>query len=308
MRPRGRYAPSPTGSTHLGNAATALLAWLSVRSRGGDLVLRIEDLDRPRVVPGAAERMMADLRWLGLDWDEGPDRGGPHAPYAQSERAVRYDAAFEVLRRGRALYPCFCSRKDVLASASAPQAPGDEVFYPGTCRGLSEAEAAERIRAGHPHSWRLRVRAASLEPFDDLIRGRIEPDPEAIGDFVVRRADGVAAYQLAVVVDDIAMGITEVVRGGDLVTSTFRQIALYRVLGASPPRFGHGPLLIGEDGTRLSKRHRGVTLDELRSAGWSAARVTGWLACRLGLRRSEEPIDPRSLVAGFDFRDILLIP
>ena len=300
MTARGRYAPSPTGTTHLGNASTALLAWLSVRARGGEYVMRMEDLDRPRVIAGSADSILSDLRWLGLDWEEGPDVGGPFAPYAQSERTTWYAAAFEKLRAAGLVYPCFCSRKDILSAASAPQAPGDEARYPGTCRDLPRDELARRLAAGRAHAWRFRVDAADLVPFTDLVRGRYECEPGSIGDFVVRRADGVPAYQLAVVVDDIAMNINEVVRGEDLLASTARQRLLYRALGAPPPAFAHVPLLVGDDGVRLSKRHRGVTLQELRETGESAESIVGRLAHRHGLRESAAPIAARDLVEGFD--------
>jgi glutamyl-tRNA synthetase len=296
MNPRGRYAPSPTGTTHFGNASTALLAWLSVRARGGRYVVRMEDLDRGRVVPGSAEGILEDLRWLGLDWDEGPDRGGPHGPYAQSERAAHYAAAFETLRASGLVYPCFCSRKDILSAASAPQAPGDETYYPGTCRELARDDVAQRIASGRPHAWRFRVDRHALVPFTDRLHGRYEAPPESIGDFVVRRADGVPAYQLAVVVDDVAMKISEVVRGDDLLPSTVRQLLIYRALGASPPEFAHVPLLSGDDGARLSKRHRGTTLRELRDAGESAEAIVGRLAHRHGLRPTAAPIHPRELI------------
>ena len=295
---RGRYAPSPTGTLHLGNASTAILAWLSIRSHGGRFVLRMEDLDRPRVVAGAVERMVEDLRWLGLDWDEGP--------VAQSERQELYDRAFERLRDDGRIYACFCSRRDIAAAASAPQAPGDEVAYPGTCRSLTEDEARARIEAGTPHAWRFRVE--SVEPFDDLVRGRVIPQADASGDFVVRRADGVPAYQLAVVVDDIEMRIDEVVRGGDLLGSTPRQILLYRALGAPVPAFGHVPLLLGADGVRLSKRHRGVTLAELRDAGASAAQVVGKIAGILGIVPEGSEIEARDLVSGFSLASIASAP
>lgn len=303
MNPRGRYAPSPTGRTHLGNASTAVLAWLSVRAKGGAYVVRMEDLDRPRVVVGSAEAILRDLRWLGLDWDEGPDVGGPHAPYAQSERRALYDAAFAKLLAARRVYPCFCSRKDVRSAASAPQAPGDEALYPGTCRDLSDSEVRGRIEAGRAHAWRFRVEPDEIEAFVDLVHGPHEADPGSIGDFVVRRADGVPAYQLAVVVDDIAMKITEVVRGDDLLPSTVRQILIYRALDAAPPAFGHVPLLLGDDGVRLSKRHRGVTLQELCDAGMSAEVVVGQLAHRHGLRPTATPVPARELVAGFELSD-----
>ena len=297
---RGRYAPSPTGTLHLGNASTALLAWLSVRSRGGRFVLRMEDLDRPRVVAGARDRIVEDLRWLGLDWDEGP--------IDQSARRPLYEDAFDRLLRGGRVYPCFCSRRDIAAAASAPQAPGDELAYPGTCRELSEAAARSRVASGASHAYRFRVDLSVVEPFDDLVRGRVTPHAASIGDFVVRRADGVPAYQLACVVDDIAMGIGEVVRGGDLLASTPRQILLYRALGASIPAFAHVPLLLGADGVRLSKRHRGVTLAELRGAGASPSRVVGTIAGLLGLAPPGQEIEASSLVPGFSLASMTGAP
>ncbi len=300
MSVRGRYAPSPTGDLHLGNAATALLAWLSVRARGGTHVLRIEDLDGPRVRPGSAEGILRDLAWLGLDWDEGPDRGGPHAPYVQSRRAGRYAEALDRLRRDGRVYRCFCSRKDIAAAASAPQAPGDEVRYPGTCREAAARDSDARAAAGEPHAWRLRVEDGDAPAFVDAVRGpQGGPGTEPPGDFVVLRSDGTAAYQLAVVVDDAAMGIDEVVRGDDLLASTARQLLLYGALGLAPPRFGHVPLLLGPDGARLSKRHRGVTVAELRDAGRSAPRLIARIANLLGLADGASEIDARDLVPGF---------
>jgi glutamyl-tRNA synthetase len=262
--------------------------------------MRMEDLDRPRVVRGSAEGILRDLRWLGLDWDEGPDLGGPHAPYAQSERGEHYDAAFERLRAADRVYPCFCSRKDIQSAASAPQVPGDEARYPGTCRDLPPSEIARRVESEAAPAWRFRVDPAGVSPFTDLVRGPYQVDPGSIGDFVVRRADGVPAYQLAVVVDDIAMKINEVVRGEDLLASTVRQLLLYRALEASPPVFGHVPLLLGEDGVRLSKRHLGVTLRELRDAGESAEAIVGRLAHRHGLRETAAAVGARDLIAAFD--------
>src|SRR5687767_9355319 len=207
-RYRGRLAPSPTGRMHWGTARTALVAWLRARSAGGALVMRIEDLDPPRVVPGAAEEIMRELRWLGLDWDEGPDVGGPHGPYVQSQRFDRYEAALAQLQAQGALFPCTCSRKELAALASAPHGEGDlGPRYPGTC-------LRNPIRGDRPAA--LRFRMARGEAFDDALRGS-QPEREP-DDFVVKRADGVYAYQLAVVVDDIAMGITEVVRGDDLLS------------------------------------------------------------------------------------------
>jgi glutamyl-tRNA synthetase len=298
MTVRGRYAPSPTGMTHLGNASTALLAWLSVRAQRGVYVMRMEDLDRPRVVSGSAEGILHDLRWLGLDWDEGPDIGGPYAPYSQSERRERYEAAFERLRADGRVYPCFCSRRDIQSAVSAPQVPGDEARYPGTCRDRSPSEIARRFASAGAPAWRFRVDSADILPFTDRVHGPYEAAPGSIGDFVVRRADGVPAYQLAVVVDDIAMNVSEVVRGEDLLASTARQLLLYRAFGAPPPTFAHVPLLLGDDGVRLSKRHHGVTLRELRSAGEPAEAIVGRLAHRHGLRDTAAPIAARELLGG----------
>jgi len=304
--PRGRCAPSPTGDLHLGNASTALLAWLSVRARGGTFVIRMEDLDGPRVVPGAAERVLEDLAWLGLDWEEGPDVGGPGAPYEQSLRMSLYRDAFERLRAEGLVYPCFCSRKDIASAASAPQEPGDEVRYPGICRALDPAEAARRIESGRAHAWRFRVEGENALSFEDLVRGRC--DGPAPGDFVVRRADGTPAYQLAVVVDDAAMAITEVVRGDDLLPSAARQLLLYRALGLAPPAFGHVPLLLGPDGVRLSKRHAGTAIRELREAGLAAERIVGRLAQLLGLRPAPTPVRPSALAASFSLAGLSPAP
>lgn len=297
--PRGRFAPSPTGELHLGNASTALLAWLSIRSRNGSFVMRMEDLDRARVRPQLAEQILDDLSWFGIDWDEGPDLGGPQAPYTQTECGHRYAAAFDELNDAGRLYPCFCSRRDVAAAASAPQDPGDEVRYPGLCRQLDISQALERVAAGERHSWRIRVERDELFPFNDLVRGVRCPE-DAPGDFVVRRSDGVPSYHLAVVVDDAVMGIDEVVRGGDLIASTARQLLLFAALGKTAPVFGHVPLLLGTDEIRLSKRHKGVTLRELRGSGLTAEQIIGQLAHLLGLRPDARPVAAGDLIEGFD--------
>ncbi len=308
-KPVGRYAPSPTGEIHLGNASTALLAWLSIRSRGGSFVMRMEDLDTPRVRPGLARQILDDLAWLGLDWDEGPDAGGDHGPYDQSLRDSFYDAAFQRLQVSGLLYPCFCSRKDIAAAASAPQLPGDELRYPETCRRLSQAEALGRISEGQRHAWRLKVPRDARPQFDDRIHGLSGKDTtESPGDFVIRRSDGLTAYHLAVVVDDAAMGVDEIVRGDDLLPSTARQILVYEMLGFERPVYGHVPLLLGRDGVRLSKRHRGITLRELRDGGFSPERIVGGLAALVGLQAEPKSKPAAELVAGFDLQNIRAVP
>jgi glutamyl-tRNA synthetase len=270
---RGRFAPSPTGELHLGNARTAILAWLWAAREGGGFTLRVEDLDRPRTKPGLAEAQLGQLAWLGLDWDEGVDAEtgrdrGPRGPYRQSARADRYEAATR--RLGDRVYECFCSRAEVAAAASAPH--GEEPRYPGTCAGLSAAQRSERRRTRAP-ALRFRVPAGPVA-FDDEVFGRCEIDVQAtVGDFVVRRADGIHAYQLAVVVDDAEMGITQVLRGADLLPSTARQILLYDALGLRPPRWAHAPLVLAASGERLAKRDRAASLAALRAAGVDPARV-----------------------------------
>jgi glutamyl-tRNA synthetase len=299
MTARGRFAPSPTGPLHLGNARTALLSWLDARARGGRYVMRVEDLDGPRVRPGLEGRILAELRWLGLDWDEGPDVGGPSGPYRQSERTGRYAAALERLREAGVVYPCFCSRAEIALVSQAPHGPSDEgPRYPGTCRALPAEDARARSERRRP-AWRLSVPDAEVG-FEDAVHGARRFDVGAsVGDFVVMRADGVAAYQLAVVVDDAAMEVTDVVRGDDLLASTARQLLLFRALGLAPPRFGHVPLLLGADGARLAKRHGARSLGELRELGADPRAVVGLLAATAGLVEFGARVRPRDLVPGF---------
>jgi len=296
---RGRYAPSPTGPLHLGNARTALLAWLQVRSQGGCFVLRMEDLDQQRSSRAAAAALLEDLRWLGLDWDEGPDVGGPYTPYEQSRRQAFYEEALDRLRQQGRLYRCYCTRADLARAASAPH-PGEEgLRYPGTCQSLSPTERARWEAAGRRGSWRYRVDPGEV-CYEDELAGRVCQDVDgAVGDFVVQRSDGVVAYQLAVVVDDALMGITHVLRGDDLVSSTPRQILLYRALGFAPPRFAHVPLLYGPDGARLSKRHGDMSVSSLRKAGIAPEVVTGYLAWLSGLAPKGSAMRPRELAPGF---------
>jgi glutamyl-tRNA synthetase len=292
---RGRFAPSPTGDLHLGSAATALLAWLSARAAGGAFLLRVEDIDTPRVVAGVEARQLDELRWLGLDWDEGPDVGGAFASYRQSERGARYEAALASLARRDLLYHCDCSRAEIARVASAPHAGDEGPRYPGNCRDFGLAPRSFR----RPPAIRLRV-PPGVVTVDDALQGRVSEDVAGVvGDFVLKRGDGVYAYQLACVVDDLAMGVTEVVRGADLLDSAPRQALLATLLGGVPPGFAHGPLVVAADGSRLAKRARGVTLRDRRDAGEPASRVVESLARLLRLPSAARPAD---LVACFDRR------
>lgn len=288
---RGRLAPSPTGLAHLGIARTSLVAFLRARSQHGQLWMRIEDLDGPRVVAGMADALLRDLTWLGIDWDEDTMR--------QSLRFDAYEAALEQLRAQGLVYPCTCSRKEIASVASAPHEGDLEPRYPGTCRhGVSHDD-------GRTPSWRFRMPEREADFVDALHGVRIG---HTGSDFVIKRADGVYAYQLAVVVDDIAMRITEVVRGDDLLSSTPRQIALYRALGAPVPGFLHVPLMLGRDGTRLAKRHGATSLAQLRDQGVSAERIVGYLAHTLGLIDRDEPISARELIPSFDLGKLTTTP
>lgn len=288
----GRYAPSPSGDLHLGNLRTALLAWLFARKSGREFLMRIEDLDRARDA-GTGERQLEDLASLGIDWDGDP--------VLQTERGADHDAAIRRLSEAGLVYECTCTRRDILAAPSAPHAPPGA--YPGTCRNLTDAERAAARAAILPRQPALRLRAPidvhELE-FDDLVLGRSRGD---IDDFVLRRGDGTVAYNLAVVVDDAAMGVDQIVRGDDLAPSTPRQILLQRLLGLpSPPavEYAHVPLVLGPTGKRLAKRDGAVTLAQLRERGITAADVLSTLAVSLDLAAPGERVAADRLLARFD--------
>lgn len=293
---RGRFAPSPSGRMHLGNAWSALLAWLSVRSQGGVMVLRLEDLDPDRCKRPLCDGVEEDLRWLGLDWDEGGSAGGDG--YYQSHRGAYYQEALERLEQLGLLYPCFCTRGQ-LHAPNAPHRSDGEVIYPGTCRNLTQAEREERAKSRRPA---LRIRVPDREiSFNDLLQGAYRENlARDCGDFILRRSDGVFAYQLAVVVDDGLMGINQVVRGSDLLTSTPRQIFLQQLLGYPTPAYCHVPLLCAPDGRRLSKRESDLTLASLRSAGVGPEEIVGKLACCAGLIDRPEPVRAEELIPLFD--------
>jgi glutamyl-tRNA synthetase len=286
--PTGRFAPSPTGVLHLGNLRTALLAWLYARAQGAPFVLRIEDLDRGRVRPAFAAGQRADLAALGIDFDG--------EAVCQSERTAAYAAALAQLQDAGLLYPCWCTRAEIRDAASAPHGARPEGHYPGTCRRLTAAQRAEREAAGRPPALRVSADGAAVA-FVDRLHG---PQSGVVDDFVVRRNDGAFAYNLAVVVDDAAQGVGEVVRGDDLLDSTPRQLWLAARLGLTPPTHAHVPLVLGPDGARLAKRHGAVTLADRRALGEDADAVRGRLAASVGLAAPGERPSPATLVARFD--------
>ena len=301
MTPVGRFAPSPSGRIHLGNILCCLLAWLSVRQKDGRVLLRIEDLDTARCPRRYSRQMLEDLHWLGLDWDEGPEAGGPQESYYQSERTAVYEAALRRLEQQGLVYPCFCTRAE-LHAASAPHREDGQVLYAGTCRDLTKEQAAEKQKLRAP-ALRLRVPGEDWSFTDGHMGFYQENLARDCGDFLLRRSDGMFAYQLAVVVDDAAMGVTEVVRGADLLDSTPRQLYLYRLLGLKAPEFVHFPLLLTSDGRRLSKRNADVGLEDLRPR-FSAAEILGRLAFLAGFNPSGEPKTARELLADFDWNRV----
>jgi glutamyl-tRNA synthetase len=285
----GRLAPSPTGAQHVGNARTYLIAWLSARSHGGRVVLRIEDIDSPRIKPGAAQQALTDLTWLGLDWDGDP--------LVQTERRPLYGEALTKLQAAELVYPCTCSRTDVERAASAPHAEHEGPVYPGTCSTRRAADAA--MLGDTPFAWRYRI-PQQTPAFGDAFRGQVQLDlRQAGGDFVVWKSAGTPAYQLAVVVDDATAGVTEVIRGDDLLLSTPRQLLLYQALNLPAPQFVHVPLVVGEDGRRLAKRHGDTRLSALRNSGVRPESLLGLLAWSCGWLDRPEPVTAVDLLPRF---------
>ncbi len=290
---RGRYAPSPTGLLHLGNARTALVAWLQARKQQSSFVLRIEDLDSARCKAEFAQANLEELKWLGFDWDEGPDLGGRFAPYLQSERFTFYEEALEKLKHQGQVFECYLSRKDLRELASAPH--GKMPHYGIAERKLNEA-LKEQKQGTKQASLRFKVDRTKIQVKDAFMGEQTFE----LGDFIVKRADGEWAYQLAVVVDDMAMKIKEVVRGSDLLESTAAQLLLYEALNADAPRFLHIPLLNDEVGERLSKRKGSLTLTSLKSEGVKSEAILGLLAYSLGLIEKLEPISLTELRGNYE--------
>lgn len=288
----GRFAPSPSGRMHLGNALSAMLAWLSAKKQGGEIVLRIEDLDPSRSRKEYAAQLMEDFQWLGLYWDRQAEN--------QSQRGQIYQQVLEHLGEQGVIYPCYCSRGE-LHAASAPHASDGRVIYAGTCRNLTEQQRREKTK---PPAWRLQLPEETVSFVDGLQGAQSWNLQRENGDIILRRADGVAAYQLAVVVDDVASGVTEVVRGRDLLSSTPIQIYLYRLLGVPVPRFYHVPMLLAPDGRRLSKRDGDLDFGALR-ARYTPEDVVGLLASLCGLLPQWEKISVRELIDVFSWDKIV---
>jgi nondiscriminating glutamyl-tRNA synthetase len=296
---RVRFAPSPTGQLHVGNARTALFNWLLAHGKDGTFVLRIEDTDAERSTRESEQSILEDLRWLGLDWDEGPDVGGPHGPYRQSERLHLYTSyANELLASGHAYY-CFCSADTLEADRQADLAAGRPPKYHGTCRSLGPAEAQRRIETGERPVVRFRVPETEEIRFQDLVRGEVVFSTEVIGDFVIVRSDGRPQYNFAVVVDDALMEVTHVIRGEDHISNTPRQILIYQALGFSPAEFAHLSLVLGPDHTPLSKRHGATSVSEFRARGYLPEALVNYLALIGWSPRTE---------AGSGEQDVELLP
>ena len=290
---KGRFAPSPTGRIHLGNIFCALIAWLAVRSANGEMILRIEDLDPDRSKKEYAVQLEKDLHWLGLDWDIG---GISQPQYCQSKRTAFYAQAYAALEEQNLLYPCFCTRAE--RAASAPHTADGASIYSGHCRNLSPEEIV-RLSASRKPAIRFRVPEGCYS-FTDGVQGKEYGNWESCGDFILRRTDGVYAYQLAVVVDYGSMGITQVVRGRDLLNATPQQLLLYERLGYEPPEFFHIPLLVAPDGRRLSKREKDLDLGALQKK-YQPEEIIGWLAWKSGLLDQYEPIQARELISLFQW-------
>ncbi len=295
---KGRFAPTPSGRMHLGNLFSALLSWLDVRSQGGSIVFRVEDLDTERTSLSFARQIADDLLWLGLDWDE----GGVEPAFCQSARSAYYEEAFEKLVEMGLIYPCYCSRSERLA-ASAPHRADGSVVYSGRCADLTRQEREALEAMGRRPCARVRVPDETVTIRDGHMGNYSEYLPADCGDFILRRSDGVWAYQLAVVVDDALMGVDRVVRGSDLLPSAPRQAWLHRALGHEPPAFCHGPLLLAPGGRRLAKRDRDLDMGRLRER-YTPQALTGLLAFWAGLLDRPEPVEPKELISHFSWEKV----
>ncbi|HRZ87472.1 MAG TPA: glutamate--tRNA ligase [bacterium] len=274
---RVRFAPSPTGYLHIGNARTALFNWLFARKMGGTFILRIEDTDLARSTDEYAEGILSDLAWLKLAWNEGPDIGGDRGPYKQSLRQKIYDKYLDELKGKGLAYPCFCQPDELEARRKAAMEKGTAPRYDNRCRALTQKEIAQKAAQGVKPSWRFKVPERTIV-VDDVIRGKVEFDTRQLGDFVIMKSDGVPTFHFAVSVDDTLMEITHVIRGEDHLSNTPRHILLFESLGFTPPRFAHLPMILGPDGERLSKRHGAASVSEFRKLGYLPEALNNYLA------------------------------
>jgi glutamyl-tRNA synthetase len=295
-----RFAPSPTGLLHLGNARTALLNFLAARNSGGRFILRVEDTDEARSREDFMHELLSDLSWLGIDWDEGPDIGGPHKEYRQLKRRAIYEEWLARLDAAGLTYPCFCTPAELGIARKRQLGAGQPPRYPGTCRVLTEEQRAERLVRGVPAAVRFRVPAGQTVTFDDVVHGEQRFSTDDIGDFILRRTDGGTAFFFSNAVDDALMGVTLVLRGDDHMTNTPRQILILQALGLPVPRYAHVALLLGMDGAPLSKRHGAMSLQDLRKRGYLPGAVRNHLV-RLGHSCvSDSWLDDGALVQAFD--------
>jgi len=297
---KARFAPSPTGEIHLGNLRTALFNFLYAAGHAGVFLLRIEDTDAERSRSGHTQALMRELRWLGLNWQEGPDAAGDNGPYFQSQRLDIYQHYYRALENAGASYPCFCSDTQLKLARKAQRTAGQPPRYPGTCAHLSEREVAQKLEDGGKPTLRFRVPVAQQLVFEDLVRGPQRFSSDDIGDFIIRRSDGTPAFFFTNAIDDALMGVTHVLRGEDHLTNTPRQLMILQALGLSAPSYGHLSLLVGDDGSPLSKRHGSRSVREMREAGFLPGGILNYLA-RLGHTYSDDGYaDLQQLAAGFD--------
>ena len=303
--PRVRFAPSPTGNLHVGNARTALFNWLLARGQGGTLILRIEDTDAERSTLESERAILEDLRWLGLDWDEGPDAGGPYEPYRQSERLAIYQKYAHEFLQQRLAYYCFCTPDELDAERKAAMAANLPPKYSGRCRALDPLESEGRVAAGELAAIRFAVPADRHITFTDLVRGDVTFHTDVIGDFVIVRSEGRPAYNFSVVIDDVLMKVTDVIRGEDHISNTPRQILIYEAMGAPLPRFGHLSLVLGPDHAPLSKRHGATSVAEFRERGFLPEALVNYLAL-LGWSpgEGEEVVPLAEMARRFDVRTV----
>ncbi|MFQ5639237.1 MAG: glutamate--tRNA ligase [bacterium] len=305
---RLRFAPSPTGHLHIGNARTALLNWIFARQNGGQFILRIEDTDVERSTQDSEQTILNDLRWLGLDWDEGPDVGGTFGPYRQSQRLEMYRKQLDVLIKTEKAYPCFCSEDKLGKKREAAKIRGEQVYYDRTCLKLSQDERDSLLRSGQQPVWRFVVRDGDVS-WEDRVKGTLNFNCENFGDFVIMRKDGLPTYNFAVVVDDKLMNITHVIRGDDHVSNTPKQILIYEALGWELPKFGHIPMILGTDRTRLSKRHGATSVSEFRAQGYLPNALVNFLSLLSWSSESgDEILSVDRLISEFNFERMNVSP